>query len=143
MPKAHFYTRCLALLGVLCCASSLLMTPAAAAPPGARLVVGIKDGKPSPQNLDVTNRKADMIYFQNNDSVTYKIVWTDKNYGSPFVAPNSPLDKGTINLEPFTGPSGPRKIHDQAKPGQRYAFDVMKVKDGKTTRAGSGSVVVE
>jgi len=143
MPKVISISRCLALIVLLSCTSCLLLTPAAAAPPGARLVVGIKGGKPSPQNLDVTQRKTDLIYFQNNDAVTYKIVWTDKNYGSPFVAPNSPPDKGTITLEPFTGPSGPRRVHDQAKAGQRYSFDIMAVRGDKSTRAGSGTVTVE
>jgi hypothetical protein len=140
MPKARLLSRCLALIVLLCCTSCLLLT---AAPPGAKLVVGIKNGKPSPSNLDVQQRKVDLVYFQNNDTVTYKIVWTDKNYGSPFVAPNSPPDKGTITLQPFTGPSGQGKIHDQAKSGQRYTYDILSVKDGKGTKVGSGTVTVE
>ncbi len=136
-------SRCLALFVLLCCPSSMLMTKAAAAPPAAKLVLGIKGGKPSPANLDVTQRKTDLIYFQNNDSVTYKIVWTDKNHGSPFLAPGTPADKGTITLEPFTGPAGPRKVPEGVKSGQRYSFDIMAVKNGKTSRAGSGTVIVE
>ena len=144
MPKAIPLSRCLALIVLLFCISCLLLTPAAAAPPGARLFLGIKGGKPSPANLDVPQRKTDLVFFQNNDSVTYKIVWTDKNYGSPFVAPNSPAEKGIINLPAFSAqPSGPWKVHDQAKSGQRYSFDIMSVKDGKSTRVGSGTVTVE
>src|SRR5580658_4541328 len=103
MPKASLLSRCLALIILLCGTPCLLLT---AAPPGAKLVVSIKNGKPTPSNLDVTQRKVDLVYFQNNDTGPYKIVWTDKNYGSPFVAPNSPPDKGTFTLQPFTGPSG-------------------------------------
>ncbi|GEM_PF-6299539 len=125
-------------------ALTLLFTLAVvAAPPGARLMVQIKSGRATPSNLDIASRKTDQVYFQNNDSVTYKIVWTDKNYGSPFVAPNTPADKSSFNVEPFQGPAGPRKVHDAAKSGQRYSYDIMTVRDGKTSRAGSGTVTVE
>ena len=141
MPKVSSMSRCLALIVLLCGLSCLVLT---AAPPGARLYLAIKGGKPSPLNLDVTQRKVDVVFFQNNDSVTYKIVWTDKAYGSPFVAPNSPADKSTITLQPFTGQaSGPWKVHDQAKSGQRYSFDIMADRSGKLSRAGSGTVTVE
>ena len=140
MPKAIPLSRCVVFIVLLSCASCLLLT---AAPPGAKLVVGIKNGKPTPSNLDVTQRKVDLVYFQNNDTVTYKIVWTDKNYGSPFVAPNSPPEKGVITLQPFTSPSGPWKVHDQAKSGQRYTFDIMADRAGKASRVGSGTVTVE
>src|SRR5258707_14445264 len=122
-----------AIAVVLCLAAAGF----AAAP--ARLVVAIKDGKPNPQNLTVASRKTDAIYFQNNDTVAYKIVWTDRNYGSPFLAPGTPGAKGTITLEPFTGLAGPRKVHDQVKSGQKYSYDVMAVRGGKSTRAGSGN----
>jgi|ERR1022692_339261 hypothetical protein len=112
------------------------------APEGLKIVVGIKDGKPNPQNADVQSRKVDTVYFQNSGSEAYEIRFTDKTNGSPFQAPGTPADKSKISLRAFQPPSGPFKVHDLATPG-KYPYDVMVVRGGKTSRAGGGSVVVE
>jgi hypothetical protein len=108
-----------------------------------KVIIQIKDGKATPTSADVKDRKTDTVYFQNNGPATYKIVWTDKANGSPFDAPGTPADKTSITLKPFLGPSGARKIHTGAKSGQKYPYDIMADHDGKLTRAGSGTVVVE
>ena len=122
--------------------AAVLLATLGFAPAGSKIVVGIKDGKPAPQNADVQSRKVDTVYFQNSDSVSYEIVFTDKTNGSPFQAPGTLKEKSKISLAAFRPPSGPFKVHDLAKPG-KYPYDVMAVRNGKTTRAGGGSVIVE
>ncbi len=127
---------------LICFALVLLAAPPA--PAGARIVVVVNKGKPNPQSADVKSRKVDMVYFQNGDpDATYKVVWTDKVHGSPFVAPGAPAEKSSITIAPFAAPSGPFRVHDLAKSGQKYTYDLMATRSGKTTRAGAGSVIVE
>jgi len=122
--------------------AAVLLTMLGFAPAGSKIVVGIKDARPNPQNADVQARKVDTVYFQNQDSVTYQLVWTNKATGSPFQAPGTPPDQAKVTLPAFQPASGPFKVHDLAKPG-KYPYDIMAVRNGKTSRAGGGSVVVE
>lgn len=119
----------------------LALTVGFAAAP-AKMTVGIKDGKPNPSNADIQSRKVDLIYFLNQDAVTYELVFTDKTNGSPFQAPGTTPANSKLTLSPFRTASGPYKVHDLAKPG-KYPYDLMAIRGGKSSRAGGGTVIVE
>lgn len=129
-------------LPILLCSCFLFSAALAAPPAGKRLTVVIRDGKPDPQNVEINDRKTDTLFLQNTGAIVYKIVWTDKNYGSPFMPPGTPNAKATITIDAF-GTKGPLIVNTGVKSGQRYSYDVIGVRAGKESRAGGGSVVVQ